>query len=45
MEENEGRLIAAIDENQRQIDAALSLREQIRKEQPEIPAVDLNKLL
>lgn len=43
-EENERRLVGVIEENQRQIDAALILREQIRKDRPDISVPELNKL-
>lgn len=42
--ENEKRLLTAISENKRQIDAALSLRAEIRKEPPDLSAEQLNQL-
>ncbi len=42
--ENEKRLVDAISENKRQIDAALTLRAEIRKGQPDLTTAQLNQL-
>ena len=42
--ENEKRLVEALSENKRQIDAALTLRAEVRKEQPDLATAQLNQL-